>query len=379
MCLSPVAILQQHFADLPDPRQLRPDDHPLINILFIAFCAVLCGAEHFTEIEAFGHAKHAFLRRVLDLSRGVPSHDTFNRVFRMLDPEAFGRCFMAWTRTLARLTAGDVVALDGKSVRHAFDQAVGEGKPLHLISAFAVANGVCLGQYKVADKENEIVAVPKLLEVLELTGCIVTLDAMGCQKKIAAVIRHRDAEYILRLKDNHPVVRQEVEDFFDYCLAHAPQSLSYHEQTDGGHGRVEVRRVWSSGQLEWFADRDKWQDLCSVVMVESERHLGDQVSGERRLYLSSLPAQDAAVFQRAIRTHWGSENGLHWVLDVAMREDDSRVRKDHAGENLALLRKMTLNVLQQDQTIRGGIHAKRLQAGWDTNYLVHLLVQAVPG
>jgi predicted transposase YbfD/YdcC len=379
MPLNPVEILHDHFADLPDPRQLRCDDHPLLNILFIAFCAVLCGAEHFTEMEAFGQAKEAWLSQYLDLSRGIPSHDTFNRVFRLLDPAAFGRCFVSWTRALAELTAGEVVALDGKSVRRALDKGMGESSPLHLVSAFATANGLCLGQRQVASKENEIVAVPKLLEVLDLKGCIVTLDAMGCQKKIAQAIRACEADYVLRLKDNHPVVRQEVEAFFDHCLAHDPQSLAVDEQVDGGHGRVEVRRVWSSGHLAWFADLNKWQDLRSVVLVESERHVGEHVSTERRLYLSSLPAHDASVFQRAIRAHWGIENGLHWVLDVAMREDESRVRKDHAGENLALLRKMTLNVLKQDKSVPGGIHAKRLRAGWDTAYLGRLLVQASPG
>jgi predicted transposase YbfD/YdcC len=379
MLPKPVEILQEHFADLPDPRQLRSEDHPLINILFIAVCAVLCGAEHFTEMEAFGQAKEPWLCQHLDLCRGIPSHDTFNRVFRLLDPEAFGRCFVSWSRALAELTAGEVVALDGKSVRRAFDKAVGEDKPLHLVSAFAVANGLCLGQRKVASKENEIVAVPKLLEVLALAGCIVTLDAMGCQKKIAKAIREHEADYVLRLKDNHPVVRQEVEAFFDDCLAHAPESLAFDEQVDGGHGRVEVRRLWSSGNVEWFTDLDKWQDLSSLVLVESERHIGEQISVERRLYLSSLPASDTSMLQRAIRAHWGIENSLHWVLDVAMREDESRARKDHVGENLALLRKMTLNMLKQDTSVPGGIHAKRLRAGWDTNYLARLLVQPVSG
>jgi DDE_Tnp_1-associated len=234
MPLIPVEILHDHFAALPDPRQLRCDDHPLFNILFISFCAVLCGAEHFTDMEAFGQAKESWFRQYLDLSLGMPSHDTFNRVFRLLDPAVFGRCLVSWTRALAELTAGEVVALDGKSVRRAFDTAMGESRPLHLVSAFATANGLCLGQRQVASQGNEIVAVPKWWEVLPLQGCIVTLDARGCPKKIAKAIREHEADYVLRLKDNHPVVRQEVEAFFDHRLAHDPQSLAFDEQVDGG-------------------------------------------------------------------------------------------------------------------------------------------------
>jgi predicted transposase YbfD/YdcC len=236
---------------------------------------------------------------------------------------------------VAEVTAGEVVARDGKSVRHAFATAVGKGRPVHFVRALAVAHGLCFGQRQVARKANEMVAVPTLLAVLDLQGGIVTLAARGGQKKSAATIRQREADYVLRLKANHPVVRQEGEECFDYCLAQAPASFAWNEQVDGGHGRVEVRRVWSSGELEWFADREKWPDLRRVVRVESARHVREQVSRERRWYLSSLPAHDPAVFQRAMRAPWSIENGRQWVLDVAMREDESRVRKDHAGENLA--------------------------------------------
>lgn len=230
-----------------------------------------------------------------------------------------------------------------------------------------------------ASKETEMVAVPKVLEVLDLAGCLVTLDALGCQQKIAKAIREHEAADVLRLQDNHPVVRQAVAAFFDDGLAHTPASFACDEQVDGGHGRVEVRRLWSSGNVEWCAALDTWQDLSSLVLVESERHRGEQISVERRVSLSRRPARDTSMLQRAIRAHWGIENSLHWVLDVALREADSRARMDHVGENRALLRQMTLNILKQDPSVPGGIHAKRLRAGWDTNYLARLLVQPVSG
>jgi predicted transposase YbfD/YdcC len=378
----PKLSLIEHFESLPDPRVNRTKDHELIDILVIGICTLLCGGEGFNDMQDFGKAKQEWFKTFLRLPNGIPSHDTFNRVFAALVPHAFLECFLRWTQSLRQAVAQEIVALDGKALRRALnsDQSL-----KYVVSAWAESNGLVLGQWKVADKSNEITALPELLRVLELSGCIVTVDAMGCQKKIAKEIIESDADYVLALKGNQETVHEEVKTFLDDALAQrlakrpkgaklskAAARLAIHETVEKDHGRIETRRYYQSDQLEWFADRAAWEGLNSVGMVESIREIGDQQTVERRYYLSSLPL-DVETFGRAVRGHWGVENKLHWVLDVQMGEDQSRARTGYAAENLATLRRLALNLLKRDKTKRRGIKGKQLNAGWDHAYLLRLL------
>lgn len=374
--------LLEHFQSLPDPRVERTKEHALIDILVIAVCTLLCAGESFNDMEEFGHAKHDWFKTFLTLRHGIPSHDTFNRVFAALDPQAFLECFLRWTQSLRRAVAQEIVALDGKALRRALnaDQSV-----KYVVSAWAEDNGLVLGQLKVADKSNEITAVPALLRALELSGCIVTLDAMGCQKKIAQEIIEADADYVLALKGNHEVVHAEVKTFLEAAVAeraapHPPAAklsraaanLAVWETTEKDHGRLETRRYYQSAELGWFADRDQWEGLRTVGMVEAVREIGKERTVERRFYLSSLPL-NAETLARAVRGHWGVENKLHWVLDVCFREDQSRARAGYAAENLATLRRLALNLLKREKTKRRGIKGKQLAASWNHAYLLRLL------
>ena len=379
---SPQLSLIAHFKDLPDPRVNRTKAHDLIDILVIAICTLLCGGEGFNDMEDFGHAKHDWFKTFLTLRSGIPSHDTFNRMFAALDPKAFLDCFLRWTQSLRQAVAQEIVALDGKALRRALnaDQSL-----QYVVSAWAASNELVLGQLKVRDKSNEITALPELLRVLELAGCIVTVDAMGCQKKIAKEIIEADAHYVLALKGNHETVHEEVKTFLEVTVAErteprpvgaklssAAVQLGVLETVEKDHGRLETRRYYQSTELDWFADRAKWPGLQSVGMVEAIREVGGQRTVERRCYLASLPL-DVGVFARAARGHWGVENKLHWVLDVQMREDQSRARAGYAAENLATLRRLALNLLKREKTKRRGIKGKQLNAGWNHAYLLKLL------
>ena len=378
----PKLSLITHFENLPDPRVPRTKQHDLIDLLTIALCTLLCGGESFNDMEDFGHAKRAWFETFLKLRNGIPSHDTFNRLFAALDPTAFGECFVKWTQSLRQAVAQEIVALDGKALRRALnaDQSV-----KYVVSAWAENNGLVLGQLKVADKSNEITAVPELLRVLELAGCIVTVDAMGCQKKIAQEIIEADADYVLALKGNQETVHEEVKTFLDAALTErtAPRpvgakltpgaaKLAVLETVEKDHGRLETRRYYQSAELDWFADHAKWAGLRSVGLVEAIREVGGKRTVERRYYLSSLPL-GVATFARAVRGHWGIENKLHWVLDVWFREDQSRARTGHAAENLATLRRLALNLLKLEKTKKRGIKGKQLNASWDHAYLLRLL------
>jgi predicted transposase YbfD/YdcC len=379
-----ISPLKNQLLQLTDPRLSRRRKHELIDVLMIAVTALLCGAENFTHMAQFGQAKESWLRTFLTLAHGIPSHDTFRRVFMLLAPEKFSAVFLRWTQSLRQAVGAEVVALDGKTVRRSFDSAKSQSA-IHLVSAWASTNRLVLGQIKVDDKSNEITAVPELLRALELAGCIVTVDALNCQKNIAKEIKEADADYVLALKGNHETAHEEIRTFLDAALeetraAKLPgaklsagaATLAAWETVDKGHGRMETRRYYQSAALDWFADRAAWEGLTTVGMVEARREVRGKLTVERRYYLSSLPL-DVATFARAVRAHWGVENQLHWVLDVQLNEDQNRARCGHAAENLGLLRRLVLNQLRRDTRCQTGIKGKQLNASWDHAYLQSLL------
>lgn len=373
-----LGTIGKHFGDLQDPRIERTKRHELLDIVVIAICGVICGADSWVDIELFGKSKQDWLKRFLNLANGIPSHDTFGRVFSRLDPETFQSCFMDWVLAISQLTQGQVVAIDGKTAKGSHDRAHGKA-PLHMVSAWASANHLVLGQTKVDDKSNEITAIPELLEVLELSGCIVTIDAMGCQKEIAREIIDNGADYVLAVKENQGGLHEDVKESFDcaHRIGFKDVEHDYYETVGKGHGRIETRRCWSISdreQLDYIDEHKLWEGLSSMVMVTSERLIGDEVSVETRYYISSLTG-NARRLLKTTRTHWGIENCVHWILDVAFDEDRSRVRKDNAPQNLAIIRKIALNLLKQEATSKGGVKARRKLAGWDEDYLIKVLSQ----
>jgi predicted transposase YbfD/YdcC len=366
--------LIEHFSSITDPRIDRCKLHKLIDILVIATCATICGAETWEEFELFGESKKDWFKKFLQLPNGIPSHDTFRRVIARLDPRQFQQCFLEWVRSAYELTQGQVVAIDGKLSRGSRDARAGKSA-INMVSAWASENRLVLGQVKTDEKSNEITAIPQLLDVLEIAGCIVTIDAIGCQTEIATKIVEKEADYVLAVKGNQGCLYEDLIGYFDWALKDKFNETTYttHETVDGDHGRIEVRRYYASSDLDWLRNKEGWKAIESIAMVESERTVfGKETSIERRYYISSLQA-DALQIGKAIRGHWSVENGLHWVLDVAFREDGSRIRKDHGPENMATMRHIGLNLLKQDKSLKVGIKSKRLKAGWDEDYLLKVL------
>lgn len=375
--IDPRSIVE-YMQELPDPRVNRRRRHKLVDIVVIAICSTICGGESFVDMEDFGLAAKKWLKAFLELPGGIPSHDTFNRVFSALDPKEFSKSITAWTESLRVVLGQEIVAIDGKSVR----RAIRQDKPLpHLVSAWASENGLTLGQIQVDEKSNEITAVPELLKLIDLKDCIVTVDAMGCQKKIAEQVQEKEADYVLALKGNQGAAHEEIKAFLDDAVPQdaprksstpLPSHMDFFKTIDKGHGRIETRRYWQSTDISWFADKDEWPGLRSVGMVESVRRTKDTTSTERRYYMLSLDL-DAETFARSVRQHWSIENSLHWVLDVVFGEDDSRARTAHAISNLGTLRRLALNMIKSTPHGKSSIRSRRLIASWDPSYLKKVL------
>ena len=366
------------FEGLPDPRMDRSRKHKLVDILVIGLCSQLSGGSGFSDMELFGRTKLEWLKTFLKLPEGIPSHDTFNRCFAAIDPHAFLDCFVEWVQGICPALKDETVAIDGKALRRALNE--GDSIP-YIVSAWASENGLALGQVKVKDKSNEITAIPELLRALEVKGCIVTIDAMGCQKDIAANIIDKHAHYVLALKGNHATVHDEVREFFtDAVPSCATQcadtvvqdTMDFFQTIEKNHGRVETRRYWQSTDLDWFEDRPLWKGLKSIGMVESIRSVKGKSSIERRFFLSSLP-RDAKRFAKSVRGHWGVENALHWSLDVTFKEDDSRARTMNAAQNVATLRRIALNLVKKTPRKNVSLRQKLLLAALDDGFLQQLL------
>lgn len=367
--VEPLSV-EDAFGDLKDPRSRSPE-HLLSELLVVAIAAILSGADSWVGIATWGEAKIEWLRQYLKLANGVPSHDTFGRVFAMLDAKQFEACFVRWVGGLCQGLEGKVVAIDGKTVRRS--HRLGQGA-IHLVSAYCGALRVSLGQVKTEAKSNEITAIPELLEALLLKGAVVTIDAMGCQQGIAQKIVQGGADYVLAVKDNQPDLCEALRELFAAHDARGLKTVRFGEHTEIGkdHGRIETRRCVVSEDIQWLAQRERWCGIRSVAMIESTRQIGEHSSTERRYYISSLGA-DAKRLGEAIRGHWGIENSMHWVLDVAFGEDQCRARVKNAAQNFAILRRIVINLLRADPTTKVGAKTKRLKASADDRYRAHIL------
>ena len=374
MKLPPKITIVDHFKDLEDKRIERTKKHKLIDIVTIAICAVICGVDSWVLMETYGKKKEEWLKQFLELPNGIPSHDTFARVFARIDPQQFQNSFLSWIKSINKITAGEVIAIDGKTLRHSYDKGKEKGA-IHMVSAWATNNRLVLGQCKVDEKSNEITAIPELIKVLEIAGCIVTIDAMGCQKQIVKSIVDKSGEYVIALKKNQGNLYKNVEEIFKEAIAKGFEGFkysNYHTKKDE-HGREEIRHYLMLSDIQERIDPGKkWINLQSVGMVEYIRKVNGKTKIETRYYISSL-TDNSKLLGESVRSHWGIENSLHWVLDVALREDDCRIRKDNAPQNFAVLRHIAVNAVGKEKSQKLGIKNKQVCAGWDNEYLEKIL------
>lgn len=375
-----VGGIETHFGNIEDPRVDYLVIHPFLNIMTIALCAIIAGADNWADVARFGQSKQSWLGQFLNLEMGSPSHDTFSALFARLEPEQLKTSFVSWVETIHQRLTGEVVAVDGKKLRHSFDKATAEPM-ITMVGAWATEAELVLGQEKVANGHNEIPTIKDLLTLLDIAGCIITIDAIGCQQDIAEQIIDQEADYLLAVKGNQENLQDDIAFFFDLAEQNAFSRVNhtYARAVNKGHGRVEVRQCWAiSGEesLQFLRNHQEWSGLQTIIRIQSERHVADQVSVQTRYFISSLP-NDAEKLLAVKRAHWGIENSLHWVLDIAFREDDARNRVGHSAENMAILRHIALNLLKQEKTGKGGIKARRLQAAWNNDYLVKVLLGSV--
>jgi len=366
--------LVSHLSIIKDPRVQGRTRHNLKDILAITICAVICGAESWNDIEDFGHTKQEWFKRFLELSEGIPSHDTFQRVFSIIDSDQLQESFVCWMRDVFKKKAKKkVIAIDGKTLRRSHDQKSGK-KAIHMVQALATEEGLILAQQQTQEKSNEITAIPELLKMLELKGCIVTIDAMGTQKAIVEDIIEKKADYCLAVKENQQQLYKDIKLYLDEQTANNFEhtAYDYYETTEKGHGRKEIRKYWITETVQWLEQKDDWKGLKSIGVVESIRIINDQETIQRRYYISSLKS-NVKEFGHAVRNHWKVENSCHWILDVCFREDDCRKRIRKSAQNFAVIRRMALNILRGDKKTKRGVKGKRLKAGWDSKYLEFLL------
>lgn len=366
--------LHEHFSSMRDPRVRKKTRHKLGDIIVITICAAICGADDWVAIEAYGKAKYDWLKTFLELPHGIPSHDTFGNVFSVLSSIEFEKCFLNWIQSVCIVTTGQVVAIDGKKLRRSHDKSSNKSA-IHMVSAWASDNMITLGQVKTAEKSNEITAIPELLDLLEIKGCIVTIDAMGCQKKIInKIVTDKKADYVIALKGNQGNLHDDVKLFFEEALKDNFDGIKFdfHETVDGDHGRIETRRYYIISDTDWLDGKKDWKNLNTIGMVIAERDDGVKISKEARYFICSIPP-DAKLFAKSVREHWGIENKVHWVLDIAFREDESRMRKGDSPANFSIIRHIALNMLRHENTLKVGIKNKRLNAAWDNEYLLKVL------
>jgi predicted transposase YbfD/YdcC len=374
MKLPPKITIADHFKDLEDKRVERTKRHKLIDIVTIAICAVICGVDSWVLMEAYGKKKEEWLKQFLELPNGIPSHDTFARVFARIDPQQFQNCFLSWIKSINKITEGEVIAIDGKTLRHSYDKGKEKGA-IHMVSAWATNNRLVLGQCKVEEKSNEITAIPELIKVLDIAGCLVTIDAMGCQKNIVESIVEKSGEYIIALKKNQSKLYKNVEAIFKEAIAKGFEGFNHSEfnTKENEHGRTEIRHYLMLTDIQEKIDPDKkWRNLQSLGMVEYVREVNEKTKVETRYYISSL-TDNAKLLGESVRSHWGIENSLHWILDVALKEDDCRIRKDNAPQNFAVLRHIAVNALGKEKSQKLGIKNKQFCAGWDNEYLEKII------
>ena len=364
----------KHFEKIEDPRRQAGLRHPLIEVLFIAICAIVAGADDWVAIERFGKAKQSWFKKYLSLKHGIPWHDTFGKVFGALDPEQFGQAFTSWMQMIA--TVSGVIALDGKTVRHSFDKTLGKSA-IHMVSAWSACNRLILGQVKVDDKSNEITALPKLLALLVIKGCLVTIDAMGCQTAIAKQIIEQGGDYLLAVKKNQKHLYEDNEHLFRHATSGnvLDEGFDSARTVDKGHGRLDIRQCQLISQPKWLdyvGERQQWSQLQCVVKIWTQRQVGRKKTRECRYYICSRLASASELLE-AVHTHWGVENNVHWVLDVVFDEDASRVRTGHAQQNLATMRRLAINMLNQENSRKDSLKGKRQLAGWDESYLERIV------